>query len=488
MLRFDVMSSGVILSRESFRATLIELEKGEWKPLALSWERLACDLSGIHFDQMKRRFRILQDTDVRGRIRVRRRPDYEGEVFFSGGDLYFCVNPPTDPADRLNRIRQEFVSELWGLDLYNPGQRSMIERASEITLLVGIVTSSGDVTARLKTFSDDFESAASRIATVQPSDVSTNNFPESPEFSWALARRKENRLKSLRDRLESDGASPGFSLPEMSHDDIAGSEALANDAARNLLREIGQATFIRESEMFSRRGRKEDEARKSMEKLKDAGLVATERILQCRLTSAPILRLKNDSQDELAGLGDSVCPSCGRLASAEILGEAYSLSSLGQHLSRGNHWMTVWVTRRLEELGVARDAVLWNLTESGEEVDMLIDHLDKLWIVELKDREFGPGDTHQFNYRRVRYRANVALVVTADKVSKEAQRIFTEISRQSRITSEDSALPSYIEGLEGIETKLEQIFGEAARDRAMRRLEIVSMIVGFDVSQLLSQD
>src|SRR6185369_1321941 len=186
MLRFDVMSSGVILSRESFRATLIELEKGEWKPLALSWERLACDLSGIHFDQMKRRFRILQDTDVRGRIRVRRRPDYEGEVFFSGGDLYFCVNPPTDPADRLNRIRQEFVSELWGLDLYNPGQRSMIERASEITLLVGIVTSSGDVTARLKTFSDDFESAASRIATVQPSDVSTNNFPESPEFSWAL--------------------------------------------------------------------------------------------------------------------------------------------------------------------------------------------------------------------------------------------------------------------------------------------------------------
>ncbi len=37
--------------------------------------------------------------------------------------------------------------------------------------------------------------------------------------------------------------------------------------------------------------------------------------------------------------------------------------------------MTVWVTEQLIKVGVPEDAVLWNVTESGEEVDLLVGFL-----------------------------------------------------------------------------------------------------------------
>jgi hypothetical protein len=72
--------------------------------------------------------------------------------------------------------------------------------------------------------------------------------------------------------------------------------------------------------------------------------------------------------------------------------------------------MTIWVTHKLSELGVPSEAVLWNLSESGDEIDIVVEFLGQLWIFELKDREFGSGDAHPFNYRRVRYHAQKQLL------------------------------------------------------------------------------
>src|SRR5438445_4739345 len=55
----------------------------------------------------------------------------------------------------------------------------------------------------------------------------------------------------------------------------------------------------------------------------------------------------------------------------------------------------------------------------------------RLWVLELKDREFGSGDAHPFNYRRARYGANEAVIITTEKVSSEAKRVFEELSRSS---------------------------------------------------------
>lgn len=80
--------------------------------------------------------------------------------------------------------------------------------------------------------------------------------------------------------------------------------------------------------------------------------------------------------------------------------------------------MTIWVTSLLNKLGVPLETILWNVSEAGDEVDILVDFLGQLWIFELKDsREFGSGCS-SLNYRQVRYRATKAIIITTEKVSR----------------------------------------------------------------------
>ena len=113
--------------------------------------------------------------------------------------------------------------------------------------------------------------------------------------------------------------------------------------------------------------------------------------------------------------------------------------------------MTVYVTQVLLELGINKDAILWNLSESGEEVDILVEIFGRLWIFELKDREFGSGDAYPLNYRKVRYRAEKSIIVTTEVVAKDAKKVFEELRKEAGI---DRDLPVYIEGLENTKSKL----------------------------------
>ena len=57
-------------------------------------------------------------------------------------------------------------------------------------------------------------------------------------------------------------------------------------------------------------------------------------------------------------------------------------------MSSKSHWMTVWLTNLLIGLGVPEKSIIWNLAESGEEIDLAVGLLNRLWIFELKDRDF----------------------------------------------------------------------------------------------------
>jgi hypothetical protein len=149
--------------------------------------------------------------------------------------------------------------------------------------------------------------------------------------------------------------------------------------------------------------------------------------------------------------------------------------------------MTVWVTRRLMEAGIQVDSILWNLEESGEEVDILVSFLDRLWILELKDREFGPGDAHPFRYRRVRYDADKAIIVTTAKVSDEAKRIFREldVARKGSTRLDDPNMPLYIEGLTAVSKALRTAIDQASFDSAIQALQVPSLMTGFDMSTVV---
>jgi hypothetical protein len=135
--------------------------------------------------------------------------------------------------------------------------------------------------------------------------------------------------------------------------------------------------------------------------------------------------------------------------------------------------MTIWVTQQLLELGVAVERILWNVEDSGEEVDIILDHVDRTWIFELKDREFGAGDAYPFNYRKARYEADEAVVVTTDKVAPDARRVFDDLA--------GSRKPHLVEGLGNFATVLEECFNRAGSVAARNALVVPSATSGFEL-------
>ncbi|HMM96126.1 hypothetical protein [Phycicoccus sp.] len=304
---------------------------------------------------------------------------------------------------------------------------------------------------------------------------------------WKVPSASISRIKRLKNQFADEDVplvlSPAQFDPPTSH----AAEVLADRRTRELLIEIAQARFARETDVLSKRGKAREEVVASLDAMKDHGLIVTEHILQCEKTSSPLIRLSDPSQLTTESTGDLKCAHCGRKFSEESLSEGYSLSEVGRQLSRGSHWMTVWVTDRLTDLGVPIESIVWNLEESSEEVDLLFEHLGRLWIVELKDRDFGAGDAHPFNYRRVRYSANEAIVISAGKISTDAKRVFTELEKGAGRPRRAPTAMILIEGLDQVSPTLAGVFERAALDRVQARLGGPSSVTGFDLAQVAAQ-
>jgi hypothetical protein len=116
--------------------------------------------------------------------------------------------------------------------------------------------------------------------------------------------------------------------------------------------------------------------------------------------------------------------------------------------------MTVIVTDVLIDAGVQINGIAWGLQSGTDEIDIVCFLYFDVWVFELKDREFGAGDAHPFNYRRSLLKADEAFIVTTEKVSADAKAIFMELSEQKSpsIVSDPKGLPypTIVEGLDRI--------------------------------------
>ena len=129
------------------------------------------------------------------------------------------------------------------------------------------------------------------------------------------------------------------------------------------------------------------------------------------------------------------------------------------------------------------NAILWNLAETGEEVDLLVEFMGELWILELKDREFGSGDAHPLNYRQVRYKATKAIVITTDKVSKDARRVFEDLAKER---SGRAGVPIYIEGLNSVRDALAKEVSGASVRFAYQKLASLTILSGYDFRSIIA--
>ncbi|MCF8145336.1 MAG: hypothetical protein K9N21_15575 [Deltaproteobacteria bacterium] len=282
---------------------------------------------------------------------------------------------------------------------------------------------------------------------------------------------------------ETDETTVKFGKPEINTEELNGAHVLANDVTRTMLTDLSQAVFARAQDILSRKGKKQQEAEIALAQLKELNLLAVEYLLECKRTSTPLTRLAQKEQLQNPTIGDLKCATCGKAYRDENLSEGYSVSSLGRRLCASSHWMTVFVTDELLKAGVPQNSILWNLSEGGEEVDILVEFMGELWILELKDREFGSGDAHPLNYRQVRYKATRAIVVTTDKVSKDARRVFEDLAKERSGRSE---VPVYIEGLGGIHDALAAEVSRASVRFAYQKLGVLSLLSGYDLRPIIA--
>jgi DNA-binding transcriptional ArsR family regulator len=461
LLRVAQVRSPVKLDTAELHGVLRALAEGGWTPAVLESEQRFAELAGISAPASSR-VRVLQPR--------------AGDVVFRGEDLFFLV----EVNDEELRRQRYFTS----------GSPTVYEAMTMVGsgLHVGLV--SADPEADTQTVENRLAEFTGAIEVAAMSSLDGRK-ARHLKFEWAPVGGGEDRLEVLCARLTEEGGGR-FSSPEADDAAVQGAATLADPAARELLRELSEVGFARESDMLARRGSREEEFRASLGALKAAGLVTTEFMLQCRKSSTPLTRLA--SRDQLADptVGSLKCAACNRRFAEELLSEGHLVADLGRSLLRGSHWMTVWVTQRFLELGVPAEAIVWNLEESGEEVDILVGFLGRLWILELKDREFGPGDAHPFSYRRARYRADEAIVISTDKVSPEAKRIFGELASQGRgrlqrQRPDGRGEPTYIEGLDQVGPVLQQAIDNASVAEALDALRIPSLATGFDLGALMKE-
>src|SRR5690606_23966609 len=147
---------------------------------------------------------------------------------------------------------------------------------------------------------------------------------------------------------------------------------------------------------------------------------------------------------------------CNRKYSDELIQDTFSLTELGRKLMSGSHWMTLLLTKELVENGIPETSIIWSLSDEGEEVDCVVEFKGKIWIFELKDRDFGPGDAHPFVYRGMKYNADKVIIFTSGRVSEDARKVFEKVS-YGRISRANPAHPLYIEGLTSLKPSIEKL-------------------------------
>ncbi|QEC49270.1 hypothetical protein FSW04_17920 [Baekduia soli] len=445
------------LEQEKLPAVLLCLRSQGWEPAVLAAEQEFLRHAGIEPSEKSYRF-------AGGRLGQR---GSVGDVFFKDGDMFFLdLGSPGRPGSEF-----DFVS--------------VAAPDGESTLITGVVVNDGtrDAVDVWRPFADAVE-----VSIKSSVDGRRARYMR---FDWTeIDNEPTGRLHEI--LSDTDEGPASFSRAQLDAALTTGAETLSSDFAREMLIEISKAGFVRATDLLAKWSRRlpEGEAEAAIESLKGCGLLATKHLLICRTDSSPLTEF--DDPAELEAVKDLRHPSCNRRFADELLKEGYSVSPLGRSLIEKSHWMTVFVTERLVSAGVPADSIFWNMTEAGEEVDIVLSFLDEVWILELKDRDFGPGDAYPFNYRLARYSPQRAMIVTTGTVMADAKRVIAEMVREAGtpmfLGSRPRPIkPLYVEGLDAVLDAARRQVAVATMAHASSHVASLGPATGFDLRRVLRQ-
>jgi hypothetical protein len=448
MLTTHELSTSIRFERDRVHTLLTKMYDAGWIPAAHAAEREFLRHAGL--DNLEATVRTFDRSVFAG-------PDYAGDVFFRDTDLYYLLLTSHSPREA----------------------RGSADQAP--TLTVGLITEASDASAeRLYHFAE--------VVSELTKGCVDGRRARHMRFNWAPDTAVGRQLQRFLATANPDGERT-FDGPVLPEATVTAATVLAGDAAiRSLMVEISKGRFVRAQHLVRSQRTGTDKVEQSITRMKDATLIVSRYLLLCRQNSTEITQF--DSPEELAAHGSLRHAACNRFFIDELLEEGYSLSEMGRTLITRSEWMTIWVAANLHARGVPTDAMLCNVAESGEEVDLVIEFVDELWIFELKDRNFEAGDAQRFHYRRVRYDPHRALIITTGKVSPDAKRVFEDLHREqdrvSMLRTGRVIRPVFIEGLDAVPDALSEQLSLAERAKAIRHLRPLSRATGFELDRLIS--
>lgn len=454
MIKIFRLRTKITLDESDLRRVLWGLRTDGWIPASLSAEAHFAELAGV--------------AESAIRTKSLRRPqanpmltgDARGDFFFRDGSiLYVLVRGEAGYLVQMTASAQLPAQDPPGIE-------------------VGLVTASQTSEPELSRFAEALEAVVRR-------DLDGRK-TRHLVFDWQKPAPRNATIDTIRKRLAQADTTTRFRDASELEKLLPGALVLRNEAARTLLREIAGSKFARKQDLLARRVDANSFA-EQLQTLSVAGLATDASLLQCRSANVPLLRVESGTELQRAEIANLTCGSCGRSFSDELLVPGYAVSDLGRRLNDGSHWMTVWVTSRLVALGIEPESILWNVEEESEEVDIIAEVLGELWLFELKDRDFQPGDAYPLSYRSARYRSNRTVIVSTAKVADAAKRVFDEVVGPSRRGEgpRGDRLPVYIEGLDAFDTQVSQAMAKVSMEYAQIVLGSLSASLGWDVSGLL---
>lgn len=454
MIKTKTLVTPLAVSSAEMLTVLDELQGSGWTPVVLQANRNILNALGVANEDIS----ILFNSDPYSRFGTRR--TLKGDIFPIDEDLFYIVrhNSKDDDGRRVNSFTFD---------------------GKEITeaLEVGVITATtDDPSEKLRTFSDKIQQAL-----VGKLDGRKTRHLK---FDWRNLTPSVGKLKKA---ISGDEASEDvkFASVEMSTELLEASSVLEDREIREVAIEISKAGVAREADIL-KSSKKRKTTEEHLGSLLNHEILEASYILECKKTGHQLLKMDDPKRVEEKAVSELLCPHCSNAFSEEEVNRNFSLSEKGKSLIRSSHWQTIVVTGALLERDIPKDSILWNISDSGEEVDILAEVMDELWIFELKDREFGSGDAYPLNYRLTRYDANRTFIVTTDKVSKDAKKVLTELEKRS-MSHRDRSQIIYIEGHDKLEKSFDEQVASVVLDYTKRRISDLGRSLGYDFGKILSK-
>jgi len=268
------------------------------------------------------------------------------------------------------------------------------------------------------------------------------------DLSWKTRRLGARDLRTFIKGAQEQGAK--YEPPEYDMKEVNLTEELSSADLRRKLLEIMRLSKVRATDLLG-----EDVDKKVanlIDRLAGLGLLSREYLLVCAKTGHGLARLVTREEITAATLANVRCGQCGNRFAEEKVEEILLPSEVARRLTEGSRWMRVLLTNQLVTEGVQREDIVWNLSQNGEDIDVIASVLDRLVFFELKDREFGLGDAYPFSYRVARYQGDLGVIVSAEKVAPDARKFFEE-QRESARRLSPFAGPASISFIEGFGPK-----------------------------------